>query len=131
MSRILLTEDDDAVRSFVKRALELDGHTVSVAEDGGEAVEVLSREEDGFDLLVSDIKMPVMDGIALALHTARDFPDMPILLMTGFADQRERANGLDALVHDVITKPFSLVDIRKAVRDAIAGVLPEDTRRYA
>ncbi|MEO0979118.1 MAG: response regulator, partial [Pseudomonadota bacterium] len=89
MSRILLTEDDDAVRSFVKRALELDGHNVSVAEDGGEAVEVLSREEGGFDLLVSDIKMPVMDGIALALHTARDFPDMPILLMTGFADQRE------------------------------------------
>lgn len=131
MSRILLTEDDDAVRSFVKRALELDGHTVSVAEDGGEAVEVLSREEGGFDLLVSDIKMPVMDGIALALHTARDFPDMPILLMTGFADQRERANGLDALVHDVITKPFSLADIRKAVRDAISGVLPEDTRRYA
>jgi len=131
MSRILLTEDDDAVRSFVKRALELDGHTVSVAEDGGEAVEVLTREEGGFDLLVSDIKMPVMDGIALALHTARDFPDMPILLMTGFADQRERANGLDALVHDVITKPFSLADIRKAVRDAISGVLPEDTRRYA
>ncbi|MEL7528223.1 MAG: response regulator [Pseudomonadota bacterium] len=131
MSRILLTEDDDAVRSFVKRALELDGHNVSVAEDGGEAVEVLSREEGGFDLLVSDIKMPVMDGIALALHTARDFPDMPILLMTGFADQRERANGLDALVHDVITKPFSLADIRKAVRDAISGVLPEDTRKYA
>jgi len=94
-------------------------------------VEVLTREEGGFDLLVSDIKMPVMDGIALALHTARDFPDMPILLMTGFADQRERANGLDALVHDVITKPFSLADIRKAVRDAISGVLPEDTRRYA
>lgn len=131
MSRILLTEDDDAVRSFVKRALELDGHTVSVAEDGGEAVEVLTRENGGFDLLVSDIKMPVMDGIALALHTARDFPDMPILLMTGFADQRERANGLDALVHDVITKPFSLADIRKAVRNAISGVLPEDTRRYA
>nr|WP_319384765.1 response regulator [uncultured Roseibium sp.] len=131
MARILLTEDDDAVRSFVKRALELDGHTVSVAEDGGEAVEVLSDEDGGFDLLVSDIKMPVMDGIALALHTARDFPDIPILLMTGFADQRERANGLDALVHDVITKPFSLADIRKAVRNAISGVLPEDTRRYA
>ncbi|WP_029060774.1 response regulator [Labrenzia sp. DG1229] len=131
MARILLTEDDEAVRSFVKRALELDGHSVDVAEDGGEAVETLTREKGEFDLLVSDIKMPVMDGIALALQTARDFPDMPILLMTGFADQRERANGLDALVHDVITKPFSLVDIRKAVRDAIAGELPQETRRYA
>ncbi|WP_305986682.1 response regulator [Roseibium sp. MMSF_3544] len=131
MARILLTEDDEAVRSFVKRALELDGHSVNVAEDGGEAVEVLAHEKGEFDLLVSDIKMPVMDGIALALHAARDFPDMPILLMTGFADQRERANGLDTLVHDIITKPFSLADIRKAVRDAIAGELPQDTRRYA
>jgi len=131
MARILLTEDDEAVRSFVKRALELDGHSVNVAEDGGEAVEVLAHEKGEFDLLVSDIKMPVMDGIALALHAARDFPEMPILLMTGFADQRERANGLDTLVHDIITKPFSLADIRKAVRDAIAGELPQDTRRYA
>ncbi len=131
MARILLTEDDEAVRSFVKRALELDGHAVEVAEDGGEAVEILSREKGGYELLLSDIKMPVMDGIALALHTARDFPDMPILLMTGFADQRERANGLDSLVHDVVTKPFSLADIRKAVRKAISGELPQETRRYA
>ncbi|MBN9673236.1 response regulator [Roseibium aggregatum] len=131
MARILLTEDDEAVRSFVKRALELDGHSVEVAEDGGEAVEVLTRNEGGYDLLLSDIKMPVMDGIALALHTARDYPELPILLMTGFADQRERASGLDALVHDVVAKPFSLADIRKAVRGAIAGELPGETRRYA
>ena len=52
--------------------------------------------------------MPVMDGIALALAAARDHPALTILLMTGYADQRERAYGLDALIHDVITKPFSL-----------------------
>ncbi len=132
MARILLTEDDEAVRSFVKRALELDGHSVDASEDGGEAVEKLGREKGAYDLLLSDIKMPVMDGIALALHAARDYPKLPILLMTGFADQRERANGLEALVHDVITKPFSLADIRKAVRDAINGELPQaTTRRYA
>ncbi|WP_346892775.1 response regulator [uncultured Roseibium sp.] len=131
MARVLLTEDDEAVRSFVKRALELDGHNVKAVEDGGEAVEVLTREKGEFDLLLSDIKMPVMDGIALALHTARDWPDMPILLMTGFADQRERANGLDELVHDVVTKPFSLADIRRAVREALSGAAHEETRYYA
>ncbi|PVB62065.1 response regulator [Labrenzia sp. 011] len=131
MARILLTEDDEAVRSFVKRALELDGHSVEAAEDGGEAVEILTRDKGGYDLLLSDIKMPVMDGIALALQAARDYPRMPILLMTGFADQRERANGLDSLVHDVVTKPFSLADIRKAVRGAIAGETVQETRRYA
>ncbi|MBD8891685.1 response regulator [Roseibium litorale] len=131
MARILLTEDDEAVRSFVKRALELDGHSVRAVEDGGEAVEVLTRENGAFDLLLSDIKMPVMDGIALALHSARDWPGLPILLMTGFADQRERANGLDNLVHDIISKPFSLADIRKSVKNALAGHLPEENRRYA
>ena len=65
--------------------------------------------------------MPVMDGIALALAAARDFPDLTILLMTGFADQRERASGLNAIVHDVITKPFSVADIRAAVADALAA----------
>ena len=65
--------------------------------------------------------MPVMDGIALALAAARDFPDLKILLMTGFADQRERASGLNAIVHDVVTKPFSVADIRTAVADALAA----------
>ena len=60
--------------------------------------------------------MPVMDGIALALAAARDHPAMSILLMTGYADQRERASGLEALIHDVVTKPFSLVTIRAAVQ---------------
>ena len=72
-------------------------------------------------LLLTDIQMPVMDGIALALTAARDFPALTILLMTGFADQRERALNLDAIVHDVITKPFSVGDIRTAVADALAG----------
>ena len=60
------------------------------------------REAGRFDLLLTDIRMPIMDGIALSLAAARDFPDLTILLMTGYADQRERAHGLDALIHDVI-----------------------------
>jgi two-component system, cell cycle response regulator CpdR len=67
----------------------------------------------------------VMDGIALALAAARDHPQVTILLMTGFADQRERALGLEALVHDVITKPFSLTAIRTAVNDALKAVQPQ------
>jgi two-component system, cell cycle response regulator CpdR len=71
--------------------------------------------------LLTDIKMPVMDGIALALAAARDFPNLTILLMTGFADQRERAHGLDAIIHDVITKPFSVAGIRAAVSAALGA----------
>ena len=65
--------------------------------------------------------MPVMDGMALALAAGRDHPDMPIMLMTGYADQRERAHGLDALVHDVIVKPFSVDQIKGAVREALVA----------
>lgn len=131
MARILVTEDDEAVRTFVKRALELDGHSVETAEDGAQAVDVLKHTHEAFDLLLSDIKMPVMDGIALALVVARDWPDLRILLMTGFADQRERAHNLEALVHDVVTKPFSLADIRRAVSLALAGEIDDSRRLYA
>lgn len=130
MAHILLTEDDDSVRTFVRRALEIDGHTVTTAEDGGMALEILQREDGRFDLLVSDIMMPVMDGIALAMASARDYPDLTILLMTGYAEQRERAHGLDQLVHDVLSKPFSLAEIRRAVDQALAAV-PTGDRRLA
>jgi two-component system, cell cycle response regulator CpdR len=60
-----------------------------------------------------------MDGIALATASARVFPGLPILLMTGYADQRERAQGMDALVHDVVSKPFTLAEIRRAVGNAV------------
>jgi CheY-like chemotaxis protein len=121
MPRVLIADDEDSMRSLVSRAIAMDGHETVTAEDGAEALEILMREDGAFDLLLTDIKMPVMDGIALALSAARDFPDLTILLMTGFADQRERASGLNAIVHDVVTKPFSVMDIRNAVAAALAS----------
>ena len=121
MARILIAEDEESIRSLVARALRQDGHEVVTANDGAEALDVLVREKGAFELLLTDIRMPVMDGIALALAAARDHPDLTILLMTGYADQRERAHGLDALIHDVIAKPFSLTDIRKAVNGALVA----------
>ena len=121
MSRVLIADDEDSMRLLVARAIAMDGHEIVTAQDGAEALDILTREDGAFDLLLTDIQMPVMDGIALALSAARDFPDLTVLLMTGFADQRERASNLDAIVHDVITKPFSVADIRTAVADALAA----------
>ena len=120
MSRILIAEDEEALRAMCARALATDGHQVEAARDGSEALEILIRDRGRFDLLLTDVRMPIMDGIALALATARDFPNLTILLMTGYADQRERAQGLDALVHDVIAKPFSVAELRGAVSEALA-----------
>jgi two-component system, cell cycle response regulator CpdR len=119
VARILLAEDEEALRAFVARALAMDGHEVVATADGGEALDVLTRDRGRFDLLLTDIRMPVMDGIALALSAARDYPELTILLMTGYADQRERAHGLDALIHDVIAKPFTLAVLRGAVNEAL------------
>jgi len=119
MSRVLIADDEESMRGLVARALALDGHDTVTAQDGAEALEILNSEAGQFDLLLTDIKMPVMDGIALALAAARDFPSTTILLMTGYADQRERASGLNAIVHDVVTKPFAVADIRAAVTEAL------------
>jgi len=120
MARILIAEDEEALCALCARALTSEGHEVMTAADGSEALDVLTREEGRFDLLLTDIRMPVMDGIALALAAARDFSNLTILLMTGYADQRERAHGLDAIIRDVITKPFSVATLRDAVNVALA-----------
>jgi two-component system cell cycle response regulator CpdR len=95
----------------------MDGHEIVEAGDGAEALDHLL--ESSFDLLLSDIRMPVMDGIALAAASAEHSPSMPILLMTGYAEQRERAEPLMQIVVDVVPKPFTLPDIRQAVADAL------------
>ncbi|MBP1845250.1 CheY-like chemotaxis protein [Rhizobium petrolearium] len=119
MAKILITEDEDTLRSFVARALRLDGHETHEAGDGAEGLEKLSQGP--FDLLLSDIRMPVMDGIELAHQASVKFPGLKILLMTGYAEQRERADDLTARIVDVVQKPFALPDIRKAVAAALAA----------
>jgi len=121
MSRVLIVDDEESMRLLVARAIAMDGHDIITATDGAEALEILGGTDGAFDLMLTDIQMPIMDGIALALTAARDFPQLTILLMTGFADQRERASGLNAIAHDVISKPFSVADIRTAVADALAS----------
>jgi two-component system cell cycle response regulator CpdR len=119
MARILIAEDEDGIRTLIARALRQDGHDVMTANDGAQALDALAREQGAFELLLTDIRMPVMDGIALAYAAARQHPAVTILLMTGYADQRERAQDLEALIHDVIAKPFSLGAVRRAVNDAL------------
>jgi CheY-like chemotaxis protein len=117
MARILVAEDEAPVREFVVRALEHAGHEVTSVGDGQRAVETLITKH--FDLLVTDVVMPEMDGITLALKVSKERPDMPILMMTGYAAERQRAHNLEALIHKVISKPFSLSDLLVAVDEAL------------
>jgi two-component system, cell cycle response regulator CpdR len=116
MAHILVAEDHDSVREFITRGLQEAGHDVKACADGGAALELLRVH--AYDLLVTDIVMPIMDGIALALAVADMHPNMPILLMSGYAQERQRAHNLEDLITDVLSKPFTLVELLAAV-DAI------------
>lgn len=117
MAQILLAEDDAAVRSFVDRALQHRGHSVTAVADGTEALQALGRAR--FDLLVTDIVMPGLDGIGLALKVGRDHPELPVLLMTGYSAEKQRAYDLEELICRVLVKPFSLREVCEAVDEAL------------
>lgn len=118
VARILVAEDDASVNAFVARALRHRGHEVTTVPDGSEALAALAGES--FDLLLTDIVMPGLDGIALALRVSKDHPGTKILLMTGFASERQRAHNLEALIHRVVEKPFTLEQICAAVDEELA-----------
>jgi two-component system cell cycle response regulator CpdR len=118
MARILIVDDEADARLYVERALEADGHEVMSSYDGFAAMNLL--RDRSFDLLLSDIAMPGMDGITLSLQAERDFPNMKILLMTGYAHERQRAHNLDALAHEVMSKPFDIETLRARVNGLLA-----------
>ncbi len=120
MAKLLIAEDDMGVRLLVERALRLEGHEVVAVEDGELALEVLDQHEGGFDLLLSDIRMPAMTGIELAYAAAARWPDLRIQLMTGYAEQKEAAEDLAAIILGVIEKPFSVAELRRHVGRILA-----------
>jgi two-component system, cell cycle response regulator CpdR len=120
MAKLLIVEDDESVRTLAARALERAGHVIDIAADGAQGLALIRAARGGYDLVVSDIRMPGMDGIQMAKAAASLFPAMKILLMTGYADQRERAEELNGVIVDVVQKPFTLAEIRARVERALA-----------
>ena len=119
MARILLADDDATTRDLVKRALIGDGHDVVVTEDGGAAFDKLKTRSEQFDLMISDVQMPVLDGISLAAKAKAARPGIAILLMTGFAGEIPSTAHLKPELKTVIAKPFTLEQIRTTVRAAL------------
>lgn len=106
--RILLAEDDSSLREYLQRALERTGYSVEAVDDGLEAVPLLESEE--FDLLLTDIVMPGMDGIELAQQAARIAPGMRVMFITGFAAVALKSNRTPPNAK-VLSKPFHLRDL--------------------
>jgi len=108
MIRILLAEDDQVMREYLTRALERSGYAVSAVDRGTEAIPLLQNEH--FDLLLTDIVMPEMDGIELAQRAGEMVPDLRVMFITGFAAVTLRA-GKTLPQARVLSKPFHLRDL--------------------
>lgn len=119
MARILLADDDTGSLDFVRRALEMDGHAVVATQDGNDALEKL--KQGTFDILVTDVHMPGLDGIALANKAVVERPGIRLVLMSGFADVLDQARNLEAKGARLLAKPFPIERIRAEVRAALGG----------
>ncbi|MCY7271112.1 MAG: response regulator [Sphingomonas bacterium] len=115
---ILLVEDEHMVRTVTERGLTRHGYKVMSASNGEDALELLASGEP-VDLLISDVVMPVMDGPTMVRAARKDWPDLPILFMSGYAEEQLRKS-IDIDNVAFLPKPFSMIELAEAVRVALA-----------
>lgn len=120
MATILLAEDDDSLRVFLYRALKRAGYSVTAVADGDGAAQHLKSQE--YDLLLTDIVMPGMDGVALARQAADQWPSMKIMFITGFAAVALNPRSNVPEHASVVSKPFHLKDLVEEVGRALGRI---------
>lgn len=118
IQRILIVDDDRIVRAILSKLARKEGFEVLVAEQGEEALKMMRSEPP--DLLITDIKMPGMDGMEV-LHQAKDLDrELPVILITGHADVQGAVKAIKAGAHDYITKPFDKNEVIRVIHRALA-----------
>ena len=122
--RILVVDDDRAVRESLRRSLAFNGYTVDLAEDGVEALEAIANERP--DALVLDVMMPRLDGLEVCRQLRSTGDDLPILVLTARDTVSERVSGLDAGADDYLPKPFALEELLARLRALLRLTGPED-----
>jgi two-component system response regulator MprA len=113
--KILVVDDERAVRESLRRALELEGYEIELAEDGAQALERLHSEQEP-DAMVLDVLMPGVDGLEVSRTLRREGSRLPILMLTARTQVEDRVEGLDAGADDYLTKPFALEELLARVR---------------
>jgi two-component system response regulator MprA len=113
--KILVVDDERAVRESLRRALELEGYEIELAEDGAHALERLGSDPEP-DAMVLDVLMPGVDGLEVSRRIRRNGSKLPILMLTARTQVDDRVEGLDAGADDYLTKPFALEELLARVR---------------
>lgn len=127
--RILVVDDDRAVRESLRRSLSFNGYTVDLAEDGVEALEAITHERP--DAVVLDVMMPRLDGLEVCRQLRSTGDDLPILVLTARDSVSERVAGLDAGADDYLPKPFALEELLARLRALLRRTGPEETTENA
>jgi len=127
--RILVVDDDRAVRESLRRSLSFNGYTVDLAEDGVDALEAISNDRP--DAVVLDVMMPRMDGLEVCRQLRSTGDDLPILVLTARDSVSERVGGLDAGADDYLPKPFALEELLARLRALLRRTGPEESSESA
>ncbi len=123
--KVLVVDDQQIIRKVLARSLSSAGLEVTTAEDGLLALERLA--EKPFDIMITDIMMPNMDGISLLLETRKTYPDMPVLIITGYAKELTVTKARELGASDLLIKPFKNNEIITSLRRALVRHQQQDT----
>lgn len=122
--RILVVDDDRAVRESLRRSLSFNGYSVALAQDGLEALDLINSDRP--DALVLDVMMPRLDGLEVCRQLRSLGDDLPILVLTARDSVSERVAGLDAGADDYLPKPFALEELLARMRALLRRTTPDD-----
>ena len=117
-SRVLVVDDEEALRTVLGSELSGEGYEVNTASDGDEAISMVQNKK--FDLLLLDIKMPKVDGFEVLKFVKKNFPAIKVIMLTGFADLKNAIESKKLGAEDFVSKPYDLVDLLTTIERVLS-----------
>ena len=124
MYNILVVDDEEKIRLIIKKYAEFEGHTVTEAENGMEAVEICRRQPNQFDIIIMDVMMPELDGFS-AVKEIRKISDTPVLMLSARGEEYDKIHGFELGIDDYVVKPFSPKELMMRITAIMNRLTPK------
>ena len=125
MYHILIVDDEEKIRTLIRKYAQFEGHTVTEAENGMEAVEVFRRNPQQFDIVVMDVMMPELDGFSAVSEIHKTAP-VPVLMLSARGEEYDKIHGFELGIDDYVVKPFSPKELMMRIGAIMNRVKPKD-----